>query len=371
MSATETEWFAINNIGEIDSPALVVYRHRVEENIRLLKSRVKDISLLRPHVKTSKMAEVCQLMVDKGIYKFKCATIAEAEMLALLKAPDILLACQPVGPKIQRLVKLVKAYPFTRFSCVIDNVVSAGQINEQCIAAGIRLDVFIDLNTGMNRTGIQPDRAFELFRYCQQASSIFPLGLHAYDGHIGDTDINLRIQKVNAGFVAVEELLKRIDAELNISPVIVAGGSVSFGVHVLKAKVEVSPGTFVFWDHGYHSKLPDEPYQYAALVITRVISVIDECTICTDLGHKSVAAENPLPRVYFLNAQQATPLGQNEEHLVLAVPDAAIYQPGDVLYAVPVHICPTIALYEEAIVVENHTATGTWNVVARNRKLSI
>src|SRR3978361_294004 len=97
-------WFEIKNVETIDSPALVVYTERINENIRLLKSLVANPSNLRVHVKTHKMAEVCALLLQNGIYKFKCATVAEAEMLALAGAPDVLLAYQPTGPKIGRLI---------------------------------------------------------------------------------------------------------------------------------------------------------------------------------------------------------------------------------------------------------------------------
>ena len=110
---------------------------------------------------------------------------------------------------------------------------------------------------------------------------------------------------------------------------------------------------------------------YSSLVISRVISVVDENTICTDLGHKSVAAENPLPRVHFLNAEDAEPIGQSEEHLVVKVPDASVYKVGDVLYGVPVHICPTVALYDRAIVIENNKAVDEWRVIARDRKITV
>ncbi|WP_315815303.1 hypothetical protein [Paraflavitalea speifideaquila] len=138
-----------------------------------------------------------------------------------------------------------------------------------------------------------------------------------------------------------------------------------------RAGVECSPGTFVFWDRGYKLQMPEMAFDYAALVITRVISVIDAQTICVDLGHKSVAAESPFPRVYFVNAPDATPIGQSEEHLVLKVPDAAAYTIGDVLYGVPMHICPTVALYERALVVKDHLAVEEWKVVARDRKINI
>jgi D-serine deaminase-like pyridoxal phosphate-dependent protein len=98
-------WYEIKNIESIDSPALVVYKERVRENIRRLKS-MKDVAHLRPHVKTNKIAEVCNMMLDEGITKFKCATIAEAEMLGMIDAPDVLLAYQPVGPKVNRLLQV-------------------------------------------------------------------------------------------------------------------------------------------------------------------------------------------------------------------------------------------------------------------------
>ncbi len=89
------EWYTVDGIDQIDSPALLVYADRAKENIRLLKSIVKeDVNRLRPHVKNNKMAEVCAMMMAEGITKFKCATIAEAEMLAVIHAPDILLSYQ-------------------------------------------------------------------------------------------------------------------------------------------------------------------------------------------------------------------------------------------------------------------------------------
>src|SRR5438552_17605968 len=109
-------WYEIKNIHSIDSPALIIYKDRVEENIRKATG-MKDAEHLHTHVKTNKIAEVCKMMLDAGITKFKCATISEAEMLAMINAPDVLLAYQPVGPKINRLLQLFKQYPSTHFSC--------------------------------------------------------------------------------------------------------------------------------------------------------------------------------------------------------------------------------------------------------------
>ncbi|MEO6719043.1 MAG: D-TA family PLP-dependent enzyme [Ferruginibacter sp.] len=364
-------WFAVSNIDTIDTPALLVYAERVKENIRLLTTMVKDITQLRPHVKTNKMAEVCSMMMDAGITKFKCATIAEAEMLAMINAPDILLAYQPIGPKVQRLIHLVKNYPNSHFSCLVDNETSARFIAGQFAANGLQISLFIDLDVGMRRTGIQIRDAFQLAQSIQQLPNIQLEGLHLYDGHITDTDLQVRQQKADAAFSAVLLLLQKINSELGASLKIVAGGSPSFPTHLLRQNVECSPGTFVFWDYGYKHSFPDEPFDYAALVVTRVISIIDEHTLCLDLGHKSVGAENPLPRVHFLNAPELVPFSQSEEHMVVKSGHPNAFKHGDVLYGVPVHICPTVALYERAWVVENGNVTDEWKVVARNRYINI
>ncbi len=365
-------WFIIKNIDTIDSPALVIYKERVQENICLLKGMVNEnVDHLRPHVKTNKIAEVCSMMMEAGIIKFKCATIAEAEMLAMLKAPDVLLSYQPVGPKVNRLAALVKKYPATRFSCVIDNIHTAEHLSKVFTEKKLLLDVFIDLNTGMNRTGILPTHATQLFEAANLLSSIKVIGLHAYDGHIRDTDVNFRKHNVDNGFSKILILAATIEAITQKSLKIVAGGSPTFPIYAERSDVECSPGTFIFWDWGYKNGMPDEPFDYAALVITRVISIIDENTITTDLGHKSVAAENPFPRVHFLNAPEATPIAQSEEHLVAKVADSSLYKIGDVLYGVPVHICPTVALYESAIVIENNSAVAEWKVIARDRKITV
>jgi D-threonine aldolase len=371
MEASDIAWYSITNIAEIDSPALVLYEEKIKENIRLLKELSGNVSLLRPHVKTNKIAEVCKLMLEEGITKFKCATIAEAEMLAQIQAPDVLLAYQPVGPKAQRLIKLIKTYPATRFSCLIDNKEVVTTLSHEAVRNNMTLDVYIDLNVGMNRTGILPEEALPLFEQGLSLPGIHVAGLHAYDGHIKEVDMTLRQQQSDEGFNKVQALAEKIQLKFGITPIIIAGGSPTFPTHVYRAGVECSPGTFVFWDRSYKVQCPEQPFDYAALIITRVISLVDEHTICADLGHKSVAAESPQPRVYFLNAPEAIPVGQSEEHMMIKVANAADYKIGDVLYATPMHICPSVALYERGIVINDHKTVGEWKVIARDRKITI
>ena len=365
------EWYEVRGIDKIASPGLLIYKDRVIENIARLIARVQDVSCLRPHVKTNKMAEVCQLMQQQGITKFKCATLPEAEMLGMVQAPDVLLAYQPVGPNIDRFMKLTSCYTATQYSCLVDNLATLEEIAKAAETKKITAHIYIDLNVGMNRTGTPPENAMALVEQCLQLTSVKLVGLHGYDGHVNDTDVAVRQLKSDEGYDRVKQLQTKVALQYGLQLPVVAGGSPSFVTHAHRHGVECSPGTFVFWDWGYKHRLPLEPYKFAALVVCRVISVINGNTICTDLGHKSIAAENPQPRVHFLNAPDAKPISQSEEHLVLQVPDAGVYPVGKVLYGVPEHICPTVALYDEAVVIENAEVVDTWTIIARRKKINL
>jgi len=381
------DWYRIANPEALDTPALVVFPERVKENIRLAIEMVGSPARLRPHIKTNKSPDCTRLLLAAGITRFKCATIAEAEMLAMEGAPDVLLAYQPIGPKVQRFAQLIKKYPNTAFSCLIDNPEAATAMAATFAAAGLTVPVYLDINVGMDRTGIAPGaEAVELYQLAAATPGINPVGLHAYDGHIRASDVAERTRQCDEGFARVEALRKEIAAVTKAGDAtltIIAGGSPTFPIHAKRAPiandgaqtpsapVQCSPGTFVYWDKGYGDTFPDQPFQPAALVVTRVISKRSDTRLCLDLGHKSIAPENELARrVFFLNGPDLKPIGQSEEHLV--VDTNTPHQVGDLFYGVPFHICPTVALYDRARIVENGKVTGnSWKNIARDRSISI
>jgi D-serine deaminase-like pyridoxal phosphate-dependent protein len=364
-------WFAINDTATLDSPALVVYPERVKANIQLAISMVGDINRLRPHIKTNKSSGAINLMIAAGISKFKCATIAEAELLAQCGASDVLLAYQPSGPKLQRFISVIKQYRVTGFSCITDSLSAATEQSKAFAAAGLNVPVFIDLNVGMDRTGIVPgEEARQLYSFLSGAPGVTAAGLHAYDGHVRGEDLNARKKACDVAFDLVSDFKKQLeDARLNV-PVIIAGGSPSFPIHAKRKGIECSPGTFIYWDKGYINGCPEQSFLPAALVISRIVSLPSPGKVCTDLGHKSIGSENEMGRrVFFLNADDLQPVSHSEEHLVADVPPGHSYKVGDVLYGLPWHICPTVALYERALTVENGNITGEWKHEARDRRI--
>lgn len=364
------EWYNITDIDQIDTPALVIFPQRVKHNLTVLTTQIDNVKRLRPHVKTHKCKEAVLLSMAAGINKFKCATIAEAEMLGMCNAPDALLAYQPVGPKLSRFINLIKHYPLTKYSCLVDNLPAARHINELAKANGLTIDVYIDLNIGMNRSGIAPVDALKLYRACTLLSNIRLIGLHAYDGHIHEADLTIRTRQCNEAFEPVAELISQLKTD-GFDPVVIAGGTPTFPIHAKRPGIECSPGTFIYWDAGYERNCAEQHFLSAALVISRIISLPDETKVCLDLGHKSVASENVLDkRVVFLNAPDAKAISQSEEHLVMDVGANHRHKVGDVWYGVPYHICPTVALYERAIIIENNQSAGEWKTIARDRKIN-
>ncbi len=360
------------NYATIDSPALLVFPALVKKNIAEMIRMVGDVKRLRPHIKTHKTAEGIRLMMDAGIHKFKCATIAEAELLAMTGAKDVLLAHQPVGPRIERLQQLTILYPQTVFSTIADDFETAKSIGEVFNQHAQSMGVYMDINVGMNRTGIDPDeKALVLFEAIIQIKGIHFMGLHVYDGQHRQANPAARETACDEAFQAVYGLIDQMESKGYPRPFIIAGGSPSFSIHAKKTDRDCSPGTNIFWDRGYGLICPEQDFVPAVQILTRVISLPTPNRICLDLGHKAVASENELAkRVYFPEHPELKPVGQSEEHLVMEVAPGHGFKPGDALIGIPYHICPTVALHETLIAIEEDEVVGEWKVAARKRKIN-
>jgi 3-hydroxy-D-aspartate aldolase len=345
-----------------DTPSLLIHRDRVEANIdRML---ALGGSRLMPHVKTHKMDAVTRIMVDKGIRRFKASTLAEGEMVARCGGGEVLIAQQLVGPKIKWARALAEKYPDTLWSFLVDDIQVAKELNASF--SGYTTRIYIDVNNGMDRSGIQVGQGLsELIASIEGLSHAVLAGLHIYDGHITAPDLETRKVKIAEGFAPLAPYIKP-EWEL------ICGGSPAFSVHMNFPERTLSPGTSVFWDWGYGEKYPEQPYSCAAYVLTRVISKPAPGVVTVDMGHKAVSAENPISlRVKFPDYPDLTLVSQSEEHGVLHTQEWDKYQVGDVLEGIPYHVCPTVNLYDKAYVLYQGEYEGTWDIPARNRSISV
>jgi D-serine deaminase-like pyridoxal phosphate-dependent protein len=367
--------YHIEDTSEIITPALVVFRKLVEQNLDKMLEIAGTPSKMRPHCKTHKMREVVAMQLDRGITKHKCATFAEAEMLAEVGVADILLAYNIVGPNIQRCVTFLEKYPSVHFSVTADHEKPIAELGKVMTAAGKSIEVLLDIDTGQHRTGIVVGaEAKTLYQQLVETTGLKPGGFHVYDGHQHQSSRDERRAAVNAELQKVLALRDKLVGNDWPVPRMVCGGTGSFPIYAEHddPAIECSPGTSIFWDNGYGTMFPDLEFTPAALLLTRVVSRPTDDRLTLDLGYKAVASDPPAgSRVIFPDLPDAEQVLQNEEHLVLQTSKANEYQPGDELLAIPRHICPTSALHKEAFVIVDGKLADRWQVASRDRWITV
>ncbi len=367
--------YAISNTSEILSPSLIIFREVLDRNLQTMIGIAGDVKRLRPHCKTHKMAAVTKLELSLGITKHKCATFAEAEMLADAGVKDIFLAYNLVGPNISRAVKFLQKYSNVEFFVTADDLEMIDQLSRAMTAAGKTIGVLLDLDSGQHRTGISDvNRATNVYRKLAESAGITPAGFHLYDGQNHQRELSERTAAVMQGWDFAVDLRQRFTRAGWAVPKIVCGGTGSFPVFATlnDPAIELSPGTCVFHDCGYGAEFPDMAFQPAALMFTRVVSRPASDRVTCDLGYKAVASDPPKgQRVEFPDVPDAEQVLQNEEHLVLRTNHADRYRPGDALLAVPKHICPTSALHRFVYVVSGGKVVDRWDVTSRDRQITI
>ncbi|NLI22495.1 MAG: D-TA family PLP-dependent enzyme [Clostridiales bacterium] len=370
----QADRYRLRDTGAIVTPALIYYREIIEENILAMIRLAGGTQRLWPHVKSHKSADMVRLLLAHGIARFKCATVAEAEMAAACGAEQVILAYPLVGPNIGRFLRLKAAFPATGFFAVGDDEGQLRQLAEAARAEGTRADVLLDIDDGLHRTGVPVERAEELYRLAAALPGLGMRGLHVYDGHRHEDAPEERARGVDADVAGVYALRDRLTAAGLPCGILVMGGSPSFPCHARYPGVYVSPGTCLIQDYGYASHFPDLPFTVGAMLLTRAISHPGPGMFTVDLGYKGVAADPVPPRAVILGYEDAVTVMQNEEHWVLRMPQGAeARRPaiGTELYAAPWHICPTSALYPEILVAQAGAIVARWPVTARNRAITL
>ena len=372
MQPKQENWYKVIDETKVSTPGLLVFPDRVRNNITSMIAIAGDVNRLWPHIKTHKMAAVVQLQMEHGIRRFKCATLGEVQLLVDCGVDHILLAMQPDRDKLLKILKLQQNHPEISFSVLVDNATSLKVFSELAEQKLQNLNLWLDLNIGMNRTGIIPgSEAVKLYREIENHPWLTAKGLHAYDGHIRPHKLDERIAKCDVGFQAVFELKRTIESAGGKVADIIAGGSPTFFPHSLRGDVFLSPGTTLLWDAGYSKIWEESPFLIAAVLATRIISKPAKNILCFDLGHKAMAPEMPLPRAIIFGLETAVHKGQSEEHLIIETPLADQYQVGDMAYALPYHICPTVAKHNKAQIVSEGQLSEYWEVKARDYIVNI
>ncbi|MCL2544443.1 MAG: D-TA family PLP-dependent enzyme [Clostridia bacterium] len=357
--------YRVRDAESLPSPSLLFFEPLLRQNIAAAIGLAGGPERLWPHVKTHKCPQAVRMMMDMGIRRFKCATLAEAKMLGHCAAPHILLAYPLVGPNIAGFVALEAAFPQSAFYAVGDDYGQLALLSEASLAAGRPAAALLDLDIGMRRTGASLEDGGALYRRCAKLSGLRMAGLHCYDGHIHQGDPQARAKAALPAADAAWGLRDALRAGGLSCDLLVLGGSPTFPVHASREDAFLSPGTIFLMDAGYAEAYPDLPFTPAACLFTRVISRPAPNRFTLDLGVKGIASEMPGARGAIVGMPEARPVLHSEEHWVFELPpDCPSPAVGQPLLVIPAHICPTCALYDAAHVVrEGGRVAGRWDIL--------
>ena len=367
------ERYRIEDVDDVLTPALVIYPEIIASNVQCtLRLLGGNADRWRAHIKTAKLGYTLRMLLQLGVRNFKCATTLELMTACESGAADILLAYPVMGANALRARELADQFPGVQISVLAENDEQLQQWS------GSRVGVFLDINPGMNRTGIEQKdsaRVIRLIAAVRDAGLPFR-GLHYYDGQYGHVAEPERTSASHAGYDRLLELAGEIRQQGFQVPEIVTAGtpafpcSLSYKGFVSKDFVHrVSPGTIVYCDATCLAQLPPEyGYNPAALVIARVVSNPVEAIVTCDAGHKAVSADAGVPTCVVVGHPELTPLSPSEEHLPLRKKEQQGPRAGEVVYLLPRHVCPTVNNFDSALLVKAGKITAVEKVSARGRE---
>jgi D-serine deaminase-like pyridoxal phosphate-dependent protein len=364
------ETYAVKDAARIRTPALLIYPAIVEQNIRMTLGMVgNNPDRWRPHIKTAKLEAVVRLMLKHGIRNFKCATTLELLTACQAGAEDVLVAFAMTGANARRVLELAEQFSKTRVSVLVEAPSQLAPWRDSNIG------IFVDVNPGMNRTGLNPERVSEIVDLCQESGASLR-GLHWYDGHISSGEPDERRATAHRGYDKLMEIVGAVQAAgCAVQEVITSGTPVAPygytypGFQNAEFIHRISPGTVVYNDTTSLKQLAGFGYQPAALVLTAVISHPLPEKITCDAGHKSVSADAGVPTCAVLGHAELTPLKPSEEHLPIeAAAGGPLPAIGENLYLIPRHVCPTVNNFDEALMIVNGQAASIEKVSARGHE---
>ena len=354
-------------IFELETPALVVDLDAMERNLRRMDQYFMGRRCkLRPHAKTHKCVEIARRQMELGAIGITCAKLGEATAMATGGIRNILIANQVVGSaKLRRLAALAGRCTLT---VAVDDLGNARQIAHAAREAGTTIGVLIEVDTGMGRCGVPPDRETAA-RYANELSGMLGLafrGLMGYEGHaVLVEDPAERRAKAEASarlLLDCAEAVRKAGVEVEI---VSAGGTGTYDItSQIEGITEIQAGSYVFMDARYHKVKPE--FEIALFVVSTVISRPAADRVILDAGMKSITQEFGLPVA--IEPQGLEVVHLSEEHVKCVAKDAATkLKVGDQAWLLPTHCCTTVNLHDRYSCVRGSKVVETWPIEARGK----
>jgi D-serine deaminase-like pyridoxal phosphate-dependent protein len=357
------------SVDDIDTPALVVDLDVFERNLDLMANAVRGAGVaLRPHAKSHKCPDIAQAQMERGAVGICCQKVGEAEAFVAAGIRDVLITNEIVGAAKQaRLAALAKT---AKIGVLADDAANIRHLGAAARAAGVTLDVLVEIDVGAHRCGIAPGApAVAIAEVIARTPALGFRGVHAYHGAAQ----HLRTpEERRAAIARAVQLARETKAAIEAAGIacpVVTGAGTGTWQHERDSGVytEIQPGSYIFMDADYHRNAlaPDQhSFEQSLYVVAAVMSAPVRERAIVDAGLKAFAFDSGPPLVY--GARGLEYLKASDEHGVLAVgAEATPPLPGQRIWLIPGHCDPTVNLYDWIVGVRGSRVECVWPVAAR------
>lgn len=335
------------NINNIQTPALILDKKILKENMEAMKDILKGTGLsLRPHYKSHKCDYLAHLQVENGAKGMTCAKLSEAIDLCDSGITDILIANEIVDDK--KIRTLADLAGDCRLTVCVDSTDNVRSLSHAVETAGNTLYCLVEYDIGMERCGVTTKE--EVLRLaeciCQSPGLVFD-GLQVYAGHLShEEDRDTRHSETMANYHKIKEVVAYL-SENGIDVNVISGGST--GTAAIKAKWglynELQAGSYLFMDATY--KNLELPFKNSLYILSTVVSVRDNLAVI-DSGVKTCGVDQGMPEVKGIGVRNIV---ASEEHFQLHHPEKKL-KAGDKVRLIPGHCCSTVNLFDKIYLVD-------------------
>ena len=361
------------NVADLETPALVIDLDRVESNITTMATLARDAGVrLRPHTKTHKIPEIARLQLAAGASGITCAKLGEAEIMAAAGCDDILLAYPLYGR--EKLARLARLRELARVQVSLDSFDVARGLAQLGAASGNPVEIYVEVDTGLHRTGTPPGRATaELVVRLAELNGLRIVGLMSHAGHAYHSLDPLERRRVVEREIQDLRDTQHLCADAGVDLREISVGSTPSVRDELgeRGVTEVRPGTYVFNDTTMIAHGVATASTCAAHVLATVVSRPAPDRFVLDAGSKCLTTEN-VGRpgwIQVVGRDDVTMDFVSEEHGVghLNLDGSRPLAIGEKVLLIPSHICPVVNLFDSVITSRGDVVVGELAVAARGR----
>jgi D-serine deaminase-like pyridoxal phosphate-dependent protein len=358
---------------DLDTPCLLLDIDILERNLRFAREFALSAGkTLRPHAKTHKCSAIARLQLEAGAAGICVAKISEAEALIRAGIQDVLVTGPVVSrPKVERLLDCLEENP--SLMVVLDHADNARELHAALSRRGLTLDVLVDVDVGLERTGVTPEDALGLASCIGMLPTLRLRGIQAYAGHAQHIAGHGERRRISLECMERAAAVFRAFQWAGFPCDILTGtGTGAFDIDcAIPELTDMQLGSYVFMDAEYlgigWAENGDAPFGTALRLLTTVVSVNHRGFVTVDAGLKALYRDGGVPQVVYPQGALSYDWFGDEYGKVFLPEDSVRLRPGDPVELVVSHCDPTVNLFDRYYVTRGNRVVDVWEIDLRRK----